>query len=132
MKPLLQAVLGASIQFFVLVALAGDADSLLSAKYNTCKSKAVSTLDIQGCISEEVRRQDLRLNTAYKTLVADLSSDRAKQLLEAQRAWIKFRDSNCSFYLDPAGGTIAPIQAGMCKISVTATRAKELEDYLKP
>ena len=34
-----------------------------------------------------------------------------KQLLEAQRAWIKFRDTNCDFYYDPDGGTMARVRA---------------------
>ena len=48
-------------------------------------------------------------------------------LLAAQRAWITYRDANCSFYFDPDGGTIARVNSNSCFMSATATRAKELE-----
>jgi uncharacterized protein YecT (DUF1311 family) len=54
---------------------------------------------------------------------------RKTQLLEAQRAWIKFRDVNCSFYLDPDGGTLARVSANDCVMTTTASRAVELEQF---
>jgi uncharacterized protein YecT (DUF1311 family) len=117
---------------FTFDARANDADGLLTKKYEACNSKALSTLDLHSCIGAEVKVQDARLNLAYRALAADLTPIRAKQLLEVQRSWIKFRDENCSFYLDPEGGTIASVRAGLCTMNLTASRAKELEDFLKP
>ena len=79
------------------------------------------------CITTETQRQDARLNKAYKALMAELPSLRKKQLQEAQRAWIKFRDTNCAFYDDPDGGTLARVNANACMMTATAERASELE-----
>jgi len=80
------------------------------------------------CIDGEAQRQDVRLNKAYKALMGGLSSERKKQLQDAQRNWIKFRDTNCSFYYDPDGGTMARVSANDCVMTMTANRAKELEN----
>lgn len=80
------------------------------------------------CIDAEAQRQDGRLNKAYKALMAGLSAERKKQLLDAQRNWIKFRDANCGFYYDPDGGTMARVSANDCVMNMTAGRAKELEN----
>ena len=84
------------------------ADSELSQTYSACmdKSKGV-TSEMLDCISAEFTRQDARLNENYKRLMSKLSGKRKEGLLEAQRAWIKIRDTNCNFYYDPDGGFAA-------------------------
>ena len=109
-----------------LVAQAQDVN--LTKQFKLCMDKSDGvTQSMVECIDAEVRRQDARLNTAYKRLMADLAAARKKQLQEAQRAWLKFRDSNCDFYYDPEGGTIARVNAVTCMMNSTASRAKELE-----
>ena len=125
------------ITLFLLCAVTGtphaaEADGLLTSNYETCKANAVSTFDMHACIKSEFKLQDARLNAAYKALINDLNPARAKSLREVQRNWIKFRDADCNFYLDPEGGTFAPVRAGLCMVDLTAVRAKELEDFLKP
>lgn len=100
----------------------------LSKQYNACMDKSDGvTLVMVECIGAENQRQDQRLNKNYKALMASLSAERKKQLQEAQRAWITFRDSNCRFYYDPDGGSMARISANNCVMTMTADRAKELE-----
>jgi uncharacterized protein YecT (DUF1311 family) len=60
-------------------------------------------------------------------MISKLSPERKKELLEAQRAWIRFRDTNCRFYDDPAAGTSARVSANECVLNATADRAKELK-----
>ena len=48
-------------------------------------------------------------------------------MVEAQRAWIKFRDTNCGFYADPEGGSAARMTANECFLNATVDRAKELK-----
>ena len=105
----------------------------LTKQFSVCMDKADGvTQNMVECIDAETKRQDARLNKAYKALVADLNPERKKQLLEAQRAWLKFRDTNCAFYFDPEGGTIARVQAVDCMMTMTASRAKELENFTQP
>ena len=108
-----------------------SADEGLSKKYSSCMNKSVSTQDMVECIVSEYKTQDARLNNAYKLLQQKLSADRKKQLLEAQRLWIKYRDANCSFYYDPDGGSMARLSANDCMMISTAKRAKELENLAK-
>ena len=83
------------------------------------------------CIGTETTTQDARLNGAYKKLATQLTPNRKKQLLTAQRLWIQYRDANCKFYADPDGGTMATVNASDCVLQATAARAKELENFLE-
>src|SRR3981081_1377908 len=90
----------------------------------TCLDKASGvTFEMITCISAETKRQDVRLNEHYNKLISKLSANRKKVLLEAQRAWIKFRDANCRFYYyDPEGGSSARVAADACLLNATADR----------
>lgn len=105
------------------------AGSELSQAYLACidKSNGV-TSEMLDCISAELTRQDARLNENYKRLMSKLSAKRKQGLLEAQRAWIKFRDTNCSFYYDPEGGSAAHLAGNECILNATADRATELKN----
>lgn len=80
-----------------------------------------------ACISAETKRQDVRLNEHYNKLSSKLSTNRKKALVEAQRAWMKFRDANCRFYYDPEGGSSARMTADECLLNATADRVRELK-----
>lgn len=113
-----------------LPALARDVE--LSPQYAACMDKAGGvTLSMVECIVSELGRQDKRLNTAYHALMAELAPPRKKQLQAAQRLWLDFREANCSFYLDPEGGSLARVAANSCQLQMTARRAQELV-ALKP
>lgn len=108
-------------------------EAQLTKQFSACMDKSGGvTQHMVECIDAETKRKDARLNKAYKALVADLNPERKKQLLEAQRAWLKFRDTNCAFYYDPEGGTIARVQAVDCLMTMTANRATELENFKQP
>jgi uncharacterized protein YecT (DUF1311 family) len=105
------------------------ADSDMTQEYLSCMDKSGGiTAAMLECTSDEKARQDALLNQNYKTLMSKLSAKRKKMLLEAQRAWIKFRDANCNFYFDPEGGTAALLAGNGCFLQATADRAKELSN----
>ena len=107
---------------------ASAAEAGSSKQFSTCMDKSGGvTSSMIECIVAENKLQDARLNKAYKALGADLAPARKTQLLEAQRAWIKFRDANCSFYDDPDGGSMARVSANECVMRATTERARELE-----
>jgi uncharacterized protein YecT (DUF1311 family) len=108
------------------VLVASETD--MSKQYTTCMAKANgANPDMIDCIMAEAKQQDARLNENYKRLMSKLSEERKKTLLEAQRAWIRFRDANCAFWDDPAGGQSAAVTAKECFLTMTADRASELE-----
>jgi uncharacterized protein YecT (DUF1311 family) len=105
-------------------------DQNLSERFSGCMDKSDgSTSSMRECIAAETKRQDDRLNKAYKELMAQFAPARKKQLLDAQRAWLKFRDAKYGFYADPNGGTLSKQLADNCFMSSTAARAKELEGF---
>lgn len=99
-----------------------------SPRFNSCMDKSGGvTVAMIDCIAAETKAQDVRLNENYKALQATLTPTRKTELLEAQRAWIKFRDLNCKFYFNPDGGTMATVMGNDCFLKTTADRASELK-----
>ncbi len=104
------------------------ASDLYTPRLKNCLDKSGGvTITMIECISAEVNIHDERLNTNYKLLLASLSPSRKKELIEAQRAWLQFRELNCKFYYDPEGGTLARVAANDCFLKRTAERANELK-----
>ena len=122
-----------SLLIFVLFGMSvlASADEIgLTKQYSSCMDKAGGiTVNMLDCMGAETKRQDARLNRAYKDVMARLSPERRKELQEVQRVWIKYRDANCRFYSDPDGGSIASVNSNDCFMSATAARAKELEGF---
>jgi uncharacterized protein YecT (DUF1311 family) len=126
MRPLLMNTV-ASLSLLLSFSLHAQ-DDVLSKNFSVCMDKSEGvTINMLNCMADETTYQDIRLNKAYKSLMAELSPERKKQLQEAQRAWIKYRDANCQFYADPEGGTMATVLSNDCFMQSTANRAKELE-----
>jgi len=102
----------------------------LSRDYDVCMAKSGGvTANMLDCIGAETKRQDARLNKIYKDVMAHADEAGKKRLLEAQRAWIKFRDADVDFYRDPNGGTAATLAGSDRYLMMTAERAAELEKF---
>lgn len=108
------------------------AAELMTKQYGSCLEKAGGvTAAMHECISAETKVHDVKLNANYKALSAKLPPERRAALLEAQRAWLKYRDANCRFYADPEGGTMAGVEASDCFLRMTADRAKEIAELTR-
>ena len=108
--------------FFGIAQIATAADREMTQEYSTCLEKSNGvTVEMINCILAETRRQDARLNENYKRLLSKLATERKNLLVEAQRAWIRFRDANCGFYADPEGGSAARVAANECFLNSPAT-----------
>jgi uncharacterized protein YecT (DUF1311 family) len=106
------------------------ADSPYSKTYNDCMEKAEGvTVDMLDCSADELRRQDALLNTTYRKLMTSLSPQQREELKEAQRTWIKYRDTSCSLMRSvEGGGTLSAVIGSGCVLEETARRAKWLEN----
>lgn len=87
---------------------------------------------INFCAAEQARVADRRLNQVYQQAIAKFKGTPTEtQLVDAQLAWIKFRDASCAFERDRfKGGSIAPTIYSSCVGRLTQQRTKDLEDYL--
>lgn len=105
-----------------------------SASYRNCMSSGEAaegvTSAMAGCNSEELSKQDARLNDAYRAAMATRSPDQKTALRDAQRAWIKLRDTRCREDLE--GGTMDILIEGGCILDMTAKRADELAVMARP
>src|SRR5262245_57821026 len=75
----------------VLVSTEVDARQLIAKCLNQAHEV---NYEIINCSLTETIRQDAQLNDQYKKLMTKLSEEGSKALIEAQRAWIRFRDTN--------------------------------------
>ena len=81
----------------------------------------------------EFNKADKELNLVYIKLKNNLGQIDRTALIEAQRAWITFRDSNCSFISQEKseGGVISNKMNIACKTQTTLERIKELKSILE-
>jgi uncharacterized protein YecT (DUF1311 family) len=112
--------------FFYSQAFSQNSDFIFSKEFDRCSDKAYSTSASVACVSEETKRQDLRLNQNYQVVMKNLTTLRQQSLTKAQKLWVQFRDANCAFYFDPEGGTITRQISAMCFLTMTKDRADEL------
>lgn len=90
-----------------------------------------TTIGIMECIAGEQRAWDGLLNNWWKELRAGPPPGPDDPLLAAQRAWLAFREADCTAATAQfEGGTIAGIVANGCMRDMTARRAIELYSRL--
>jgi len=108
-----------------LTALAFAAPAL--AQNIDCKN-AMSQSEMNICADQDYRATDAKLNAAYAKLLAVTGDEGFKAKLKiAQRAWISFRDSECTYETaDNEGGSIHPLVYAGCLTRLTKERTKAL------
>lgn len=119
-----------SIAMSVLVVASFTASPAVSA--NDC-TNAGSQTAMNQCASEAFAAADKQLNARYQEIEKRLGNDAsAKKLLTAaQRAWVSFRDAECTFSSSAsAEGSVYPMLVGNCKAQLTSARTDELKNYL--
>lgn len=129
------AMLAALAALTATPAMAADktaVETRYTPAFQTCLDSpdGSSTMGMVQCIDGELKIQDAALNTAYRSLVADMTPDQKSGLQKAQRAWIAFRDADCAARYSPDWGSISTITANMCVLQRTVERTLELEAFL--
>jgi uncharacterized protein YecT (DUF1311 family) len=103
-----------------------------SPTYRQCLDRSGwVTVAMSECNAQELRYQDRLLNSRYRALISGLNGKKRRELKEAQRLWIRYRDANCGFYNGLTGGTMDIVASGGCYVDMTARRAMELEAFLQ-
>ncbi len=97
-----------------------------------CDAGSGSTYS-QACFaSKEANKADKQLNAKYQQILRIYKKAKAdkeiKLLVEAQRAWIRYRDKVCDFENQAFGG-INSISWVRCKARITTARLSELNEF---
>jgi uncharacterized protein YecT (DUF1311 family) len=82
---------------------------------------------------DDYKKSDMEMTRVYKTVMGKLRQKTAKDLLlEAQRAWIKYKETHCNAITNQYdGGSIMPLIYYSCLEELTNQRKKQLERYLQ-
>ena len=91
-------------------------------------NKAITQTDMNMCADKDYQAADKKLNDIYRKVMA--AEEGKDELKAAQRAWIVFRDAECTFETAGSeGGSIHPMEYSMCLTKLTKARTKELGAY---
>ena len=86
------------------------------------------------CAAQQHAAADTELNALYQQISTRLKGqpDRKKLLVETQRAWIAFRDAECTFSASGVeGGSLFPLVYSNCTTDLTKSRVQTFKNYLK-
>ena len=100
---------------------------------DACYKKAQSQAELTDCSAKDLKAVDDNLNQLYRQMEARLKGDddTKKLLIDAQKKWVAFRDSECTLStVRSAGGSINPMNFNTCAAGLTQSRVKDFQAYL--
>lgn len=112
-----------------LTAISFSSTALASSECDDASDQTTMT----KCANDKLSEADKHLNKNYKEIEKRLADDEEakKLLITSQRAWVKFRDTECNFSTSATvGGSIHPMMIASCRAQLTTERNKQFEDYL--
>jgi uncharacterized protein YecT (DUF1311 family) len=104
-------------------------------------AQPMAQMDMNACAAIDFERADAELNRVYRDAVTEARrSDREidrnvdhrptaeAMLREAERAWVTFRDSHCTYdaYGEARGGSMEPMVYDGCRTELTRARIAQL------
>lgn len=97
-----------------------------------CYSNASTTVAISHCSDMEYGYYDKEMNKTYQQLLSVLDKDGQQALIDAQKAWLLYRNKECSLIsLGNKGGTLQPVNVVGCYTTFNQKRIGEFENYIK-
>ena len=112
------------------VHLGAHADSSTSKEMQTCMDNvdlgAMKNSQWAACYGAELKRQDAKLNDAYRLAQRSVPADAKDALLRAQRSWIAFRDTWCGYEAALPFAPGGEVNRLSCLVDLTATHEKKL------
>lgn len=125
------------IKFYLLAGILTFSSALVTSSYaqpsslisQTVKCNAAgSTAEMKKCADESYQAADRKLNQVYQSTISRLTGEEKNRLIQAQRAWIPFRDKTCSFEAAEAlGGTLEGLLYTGCLERLTTERTTYLQ-----
>ena len=121
------------ILFLFLINIFSLAQNTIDQDLEKCLSQRNSTAGQVSCVSSARDSWDKELNKSYSSLSQKLTKSGKKELMEAQRSWISFRDSEFKlidkYYFDIKKGTLFYLIAENKKLEVVKERALQIKEY---
>lgn len=95
-------------------------------------NNAMDQSTMNMCADKDYQAADKKLNEIYGKLMTALDDAKYKAKLKAaEKAWIQYRDAECTFEVaENEGGSIYPLVYAGCATRLTDVHAKELQTYL--
>jgi urease subunit beta len=86
---------------------------------------------MNACAAKDFKETDAALNVAWKPAKAFADAiGQGQSLLEAQRAWLAYRDGACEVHASPfEGGSLQPLIRSTCLSELTAQRTNMLLEF---
>jgi len=121
--------------FFIIILVA---QPVFASDYTWSTSCDKSQSTMSNCSKEMLDHYDKKLNILYKEQMKHLNGPYSEgkfkdYLLQAQRAWVEFRDKDCTYYAGTRedSGSIWPMKHNICLANRTKTRVEELKQYVE-
>lgn len=95
--------------------------------------EAMDQATMNACAEQSFKKADGELNRLYRQIEKRLADDQntKRLLVAAQRAWIAFRDAECTFSSSGAAeGSIYPMIVTQCRDELTRHRVDDFKSYL--
>ena len=124
------------------VSISSNPVSVKAQDYNCEKADELPQQGMNFCAFLDFESADAELNLVWKNVFPEIKKRDAElpenlrgwgnALLEAQRAWIKYRDAHCtSEGFQVRGGSLEPLFYHTCRSAITRSRIKELKSLLQ-
>ena len=121
--------------FCLTICVFSLAQNKIDTDLEKCLSQRNFTAGQISCASSARDSWDKELNKSYLSLTQKLSKTGKKELVEAQRNWILFRDSEFKlidkYYFDVKKGTLFYVIAENKKLEIVKERALQIEEYVE-
>jgi uncharacterized protein YecT (DUF1311 family) len=103
-----------------------------SARAADCDN-ATDQMTMNECAHRAFQKSDAELNALYRDIERRSSDPQSQKLLIAsERAWVAFRDAECTFSTaSSVGGTIHPMAYSGCLERLTSARIGDFKRYLQ-
>ena len=95
-------------------------------------SFAQTQMEMNQTANASFKKADAELNKVYKQLIAMLDQSEKPLLIQAEKDWVKFRDSHCKFEASQyEGGSIQPLIYSTCLEELTKKRIAQIKASIK-
>src|ERR1700750_2257162 len=113
------------------VTVAAGAKTQKQRQVQPCEGNG-SQAEANDCAYREYKAADAELNRVYGQLAGVLDAEDKASLKESELAWIKYRDSTCTFESSQyKGGTMRGMIEAFCLTRVTKARTADLKDQFE-